>query len=243
MNYKIVIAYDGTTFGGWQVQPNAPTIQAKIEEKLLILFKRPITIVGSGRTDAGVHALGQVAHFHFDGPLFPLHFLRSMNALLPQEIRLLSVESVPDEFHARFSAKGKIYHYHLAIDPIVLPFNRLYCYHPRGRLDIERMKRAAPYFIGTHDFTTFANTGGDNERPIKTIWRLDLVDEPGGVRFEFEGDGFLYKMVRNIVGTLIACGHSKVDPDEIPSLLLAKNRQEAFAAAPPQGLFLVKVLY
>ncbi len=243
MNYKICIAYDGTNYGGWQIQPNRLTIQELLEEKLAILLKKPTKVTGSGRTDAGVHAMAQVANFHHEGPLFPKLFLRSMNALLPPDIRILSIDEVEDSFHARFSAKGKAYHYHLSLTPTILPFVRNFRYHPRGKLDIKKMTEAAPLFIGKHDFTSFANVGSSSENPIKTLRRLDLVQEGDDLILQFEGDGFLYKMVRNIVGALIQVGRGKLEPEEIKQILAAKDRTRASQAAPPQGLFLFRVEY
>lgn len=245
-NYKLTIAYDGTRFSGWQIQPNSISIQEKLEEVLKILTKEEVKVTGSGRTDSGVHARGQVANFKTSKTLDPYKLRASLNGLLPYDIRVLEVEDVPLDFHARFSAKAKCYHYHLCLERVQLPFHRLYTWHVRQPLDLARLKEAAKHFIGEHDFTSFANEaheGSAAKNPVRDLYRLDVVEEDGGVRLEFEGSGFLYKMVRNIVGTLHEVAVGKIDIDVIPSIFEAKDRKQAGAAAPPQGLFLNSVSY
>lgn len=245
-NYKLTIAYDGTKYSGWQIQENALGIQPIIQEKIRIVLKEDIKLIGSGRTDAGVHALGQVAHFKCEKPVDSFKLLRSLNGMLPPEIRVHSCAQVPLDFHAQHSAKGKIYHYHLYLDEVMDPFIRLYRWHVRGRIDLEKLKDAAKKFLGTHDFTSFTNEadeGSAAKDPVRTIFRLDLVPEKGGIRLEFEGDGFLYKMVRNIVGTLIEVARGKRSVESIDELFAAKDRRQAGMAAPPQGLFLIQVHY
>lgn len=245
-NYKLTIAYDGTEYCGWQVQPNGISIQQLIQEKISILLRNATTIIGSGRTDAGVHALGQIAHFH-SAPILNLYrFHGSLNALLPPDIRILHIEEVPSSFHAQYSPIGKTYHYRLHLDHVQDPFKRLYSLHVREKIDLKNLKEAASLFLGTHDFTSFANEahlGSASRDPIRTLKRLDAIEELGGIRLEFEGDGFLYKMVRNIVGTLLEIGAGKRSKDEVITILEAKDRKVAGQAAPPHGLFLVKVEY
>lgn len=246
MRYKLVIAYDGTKYCGWQVQNNAQSIQCLIQKALETVLRHSIDLTGSGRTDAGVHASGQTAHFDTAVSIEPSRLRISINALLPKDIRILEIHSVPDDFHARYSAQSKIYHYHLHLERISDPFNRLYRYQISSPIDLERLKRAASFFIGTHDFTSFANQkehGTAAHDPIRTLKRLDIVEQKGGLRLEFEGDGFLYKMVRNITGTLLDAGSSKIDPDEIPRIFAAKDRRKAGPAVPPHGLFLMQVIY
>lgn len=244
-NYKMVIAYDGTKYHGWQIQPNGLSIQQIIEEKLSIILRESVKIVGSGRTDAGVHALGQVAHFHADSvQLFKA--MGSLNGLLPEDVRILALEEATSDFHAQYSAKGKIYRYHLFLDRVMNPFKRLYSWHVRASFCQKQLQEAIQFFLGEHDFTTFANeahSGVAAYDPIRTIKRIDILPEEGGVCLEFEADGFLYKMVRNIVGTLVEISLGKMPPSAIPFLLAKKDRREAGMAAPPQGLFLFKVLY
>jgi tRNA pseudouridine38-40 synthase len=244
--YLITIAYDGTNYSGWQNQPNGVSIQSLIEQALSTIVRSSTAIVASGRTDAGVHARAQVAHFETEQPLNISTLLRSLNGLLPPDIRILQVEEAPEEFHARFTALSKEYHYHIHLNPVLDPFKRLYAYHYHAPLDIDLMEAAAKYFVGTHDFTSFANSateGSAGKDPVRTITRLDICLEPGGIRLEFEGDGFLYKMVRNITGTLLDVARGKLSLDEIPRIFAAKDRSKASPAAPSRGLFLIKVNY
>lgn len=243
--YRMLIAYDGTNYGGWQVQPNATTIQETIQAVMKQILQEDCWITGSGRTDAGVHALGQVAHFDLSKAIDSKKLQISMNSLLPEDIRILSLEETEPDFHARYSAKKKIYHYHITIG-VRHPFKRHYSTHFPYSLDIDLMKEASKHFIGTHDFTSFANeasAGSAAKNAVRTIDRIDIVPEEQGIRLEFEGNGFLYKMVRNIVGTLIEVAAARRSIEEIPLILKAKDRRKAGKAAPGHGLFLVKVDY
>ncbi len=244
--YKIVIAYDGTNYGGWQVQKNAVSIQSLIERSLSRILRAKTSLCGSGRTDAGVHSLGQTAHFVTEASIPPSRILFSLNGLLPPDIRILSIERVPLEFHARYSATSKVYHYHLHLDSVPDPFKHLYSYHVPHPVDIELLKQIVKFFIGTHDFSSFANEGHQGSaarNAVRTIDRIDIVEEPGGVRLEFEGNGFLYKMVRNIVGTLLDVCAGKIPKEAIPAIFAAKDRRKAGRAAPPHGLYLMEVKY
>jgi tRNA pseudouridine38-40 synthase len=245
--YKLTLAYDGTPYSGWQIQPNAPSIQQHLQEAIkTLLGGEVVSVIGSGRTDAGVHALAQVAHFKTT-QLFDLHrLILALNGLLPRAIRIKTVERAPLHFHSQYSAIGKEYHYHLYLDRIMDPFRRLYCWHVLRRLDLGLLAQAATLFVGTHDFTSFANephAGSVARNPVRTLYRLDVHPSPGGVRLEFEGNGFLYKMVRNIVGTLVDVAAHKRSLEEIVALFEVKDRRQAGRAAPPQGLFLVRVDY
>lgn len=240
MRYKLIISYDGTNYCGWQVQSNGTSIQTLVQKALETSLRHPLDLTGSGRTDAGVHARGQTAHFDTPVSFSPNRLLISLNALLPPDIRILRIDPTETTFHARYSAKSKIYHYHLnrAMDP----FSRLYSHRVPGPCDLDLLKAAAAQFIGTHDFTSFANVKDiPNTDTIRTIHRLDIVEHKNGIRLEFEGDGFLYKMVRNITGTLLDIASGK--PKDIPAILAAKDRRQAGQAAPPQGLFLMEVVY
>lgn len=246
MKYKLLIAYDGTHYGGWQRQSNSPCIQAFIEDVLKRILQKPITLIGSGRTDAGVHALAQVAHFSCDAAIPLEKTLASLNALLPADIRILSLEPVSDSFHARYSATGKIYHYRLHLGATIDPFKRRYAYHVPHSVDTQLLKKAATYFVGTHDFSAFANKasqGSAANNAVRTLFRLDIVEEEGGLRLEFEGNGFLYKMVRNIVGTLLDVCANKIALHNIPELIQLKDRKKTGRAAPPHGLHLIAVYY
>jgi tRNA pseudouridine38-40 synthase len=242
--YRMRIAYDGTCYSGWQIQPNSISIQGLIEEALHTLLKNPIRIVGAGRTDAGVHALGQVAHFSFPSLLNCHQILYGLNGILPNDIRIKELAPVTNSFHAQYSALSKEYHYHIWLDKTVDPFWRLYRHHVYdSRFSLSLLIEAAAQFVGTHDFATFANIGGNVISTVRTITRLDTIEQEGGIRLEFEGDGFLYKMVRNIVGTLLEVATKRRDLLQIPSLLQVKDRRKAGMAAPARGLFLIKINY
>lgn len=244
--YKMTIAYDGTSYSGWQVQPNASSIQQLIEDVLKIVLRNEVRVIGSGRTDAGVHAYGQVAHFKHTELLDVGRLLFSLNGMLPPAIRIKSMELVPLHFHAQYSAIGKEYHYHLYLDRVMDPFRRLYCWHIHRRVEVDLFIKAAPYFLGTHNFTSFANeayAGSASRDPVRTLHRLDVKPEEGGLRLEFEGDGFLYKMVRNIVGTLVDVASHRLTLEDIPLIFQAKDRRKASKAAPAHGLFLMRVMY
>lgn len=244
--YFLTIAYDGTRYGGWQVQHNALSIQGTIQLVLQTILQMPIALSGSGRTDAGVHALEQTAHFTLKKWIDLDKTFASVNRLLPADIRILSLSRAPADFHARYSATSKIYHYHLHLDAIADPFKRLYAYQPHHKVDLNLLKKCAAYFVGTHDFTSFshqAHQGSAAHDPVRELYRLEVKDEPGGVRLEFEGNGFLYKMVRNIVGTLLDVCSGKIEEGDIQKIMAAKDRRLAGKTAPPEGLFLVKVHY
>jgi len=244
--YKMILAYDGLNYCGWQIQPNGNSIQAELEKALTTLCKTPVKVIGSGRTDAGVHALGQVAHFSLPAPEDLRKLLYGLNGLLPHDIRVKTLTVAPADFHARFQVKKKIYHYHLHCEPFHEPSKRLYSYHIKYTLDLQKLKEAIPYFVGTHNFKAFANEnekGSAKHAPTKTLYALRLQEEPGGYRLEFEGNGFLYKMVRNIVGALLACATHEMTPESIPELFRSKIRPQTLRSAPPHGLFLVQVEY
>lgn len=245
--YKLQLAYDGTNYSGWQIQPNATTIQQHLQDALSIfLGGDKVSVVGAGRTDAGVHALAQVAHFKLENRIDPNRLFLALNGLLPRDIRVKKVEDVPLEFHSQYSAIGKEYHYHLYLNRVMDPFSRFYAWHLLRKLNIPSLVKGAKLFVGKHDFTSFANepTGGAvAKNPVRTIYRLDVIPTDGGVRLEFEGNGFLYKMVRNIVGTLVDVASGRLTVDDIAAIFEAKDRRQGGQAAPPQGLFLVRVDY
>ncbi len=245
--YKITISYDGTHYPGWQIQPHVISIQEHIQNALGILLKKELVkVIGASRTDAGVHAHEQVAHFEVDSSLNEEKIVYSLNGILPPDIRILKIEPVSNIFHARFSALSKVYHYHLHLEKSMIPFQRNYCYHVRKKIDLQLLQKAATLFLGTHDFTSFANEankGSAKNKPIKTLKRLDIIEQKGGVRLEFEADGFLYKMVRTIVGTLLEIASGSLTIEEIETIFQAKDRKKAGPAAPPQGLFLTSINY
>ena len=244
--YKLTIAYEGTQYCGWQVQPNGPTIQEILQERLAIILRHPAEVTGAGRTDAGVHAAGQVAHFDHNNELELYTFLAAINGLLPKDIRVKSAEQVPADFHARHDAVSKVYHYHLHLGPVYDPFTRLYSWHVTGKLDLHVLREGAALLLGTHDFTSFANeprAGGVSRNPIRTLKRLDIIPVEGGIRLEFESKSFMYKMVRNLTGTLVEAALGKWSLREVAAMLDAKDRRRAGRAAPAQGLFLMRVDY
>lgn len=244
---RLTLAYEGTSFSGWQIQPNGVSIQFLIEQALATLLRTKVRLIGSSRTDAGVHAFGQVAHFRHEQPIDPLKLLHALNSLLPVTIRILDVTPAAPNFHAQHHALGKIYHYTLQLPPILNPFSARYALQLYGAIDLALIEQACPFFVGTHDFTSFANEahrGSAQKDPVRTLSRLQLVScGENSWRLEFEGNGFLYKMVRNITGTLLEIGQKKRTPESIPALLAARNRRLAAMAAPAHGLALIKVFY
>lgn len=244
--YKMAIAYDGTSYSGWQKQLNAVSIQEIIEKCLRIVLREPVSIIGAGRTDAGVHAAEQIAHFSSARPVDARRLAHALNAILPHDIRILNLNETAQAFHAQRSSKGKIYHYHIWTDPVLSPFVRPYRTHIRIKFDKLLLASILKQFLGTHDFTSFANSaheGAAAKDAIRTIWRIDICEQEGGFRIEFEGEGFLYKMIRNMVGTALDLASQTRDFSSISSILAARDRRLAGQAAPPQGLILMKVLY
>jgi len=203
-------------------------------------------VTGSGRTDAGVHALGQVAHFKTEQELDLYVFTHALNRLLPLDIRVLSIEPAVPEFHARYSAISKEYHYHLFLDPVLDPFQRHRVWQIQRSLSTELLSDACQILVGTHDFTSFSNEsnrGAAAKGAVRTMKRIDMISEPGGVRLELEANGFLYKMVRNIVGTAVEVAIGKHSVEEMRDILAVRDRQQAGKTAPAQGLCLVRVGY
>jgi tRNA pseudouridine38-40 synthase len=251
-NIRLVLAYDGTDFHGWQRQPQAPTIQEELETRIAKITGQPATLYGSGRTDAGVHAAGQVANFRTECPIPCASLVKALNDTLPVAIRVRKAEEVPAGFHARYSAKAKTYRYRILQAPFCPPHLARYVYHHLYPLDGRRMARAARLLEGEHDFTSFA--GSDPTRKKKELRRDSNVrvvfdsrirarKELQMMVYEIRGSGFLHHMVRNIVGTLLEIGSGKLSPEDIPAILAARDRGKAGPTAPPSGLWLVKVEY
>jgi tRNA pseudouridine38-40 synthase len=244
--YRIVVAYDGTSFSGWQVQIHDLSIQGLIEKALHTITHEEARVIGAGRTDAGVHALGQVAHCRLQKEVEIGALKKALNGLLPPAIRILEVSHAPEQFHAQRSAIGKEYHYHMCLKEVVLPFERPYVWHFRRHIDFDILDNAARCFVGEHDFLAFANAPGRGcakKTSVRIIRRIDVIRTESGLRLEFEGNGFLYKMIRNITGMLISIASSKRKIHEIEEVFASKNRTLAEPAAPAQGLFLMRVLY
>jgi len=242
--FRITVAYDGTSYGGWQIQPNANTIQAELQAVLKRLGGSDVLVHGSGRTDAGVHARGQVAHFDFPSPFAPDALVRAMNACLPPDIRVKDAAIVPDDFHARKSAIGKEYRYYIWNAPVMLPTARLYHLHEYESLDTARMQEAAGFLIGQHDFAAFsANPNRFVETTVRTIQSLTVSRADEQIMIAVCGDGFLYKMVRSLAGWLIRVGRGEVPPEQTAAILASCDRTARVPTAPPQGLFLWQVEY
>src|SRR5881392_1768280 len=247
-HFKLTIAYDGTDFHGWQMQGNKPTIQGEIVNVLQRLTQEKIFLHGAGRTDAGVHALGQVASFKTQSGLSAQEFQRALNALLPQAIRIVGAEEVGPDFHARWSARRKTYRYRLYRGKVVPPMLWRYVLHYPFPLDEEKMRDAATRFVGSHDFASFAASTGseedDKERStIREIYSTGLVrtadDEE--LVFTVRGRSFLRYMVRKMVGTLLDVGRGRLAPDDIDRLFELRDRSKSGPTVPPQGLCMVKV--
>lgn len=245
---RLTISYDGSAFSGWQRQKNALSVQEVIENHLETLVQSPVTLTGASRTDAGVHAKMQVAHCHLLRSPLPLDQLQiSLNRLLPSSIRIIDLQNTSPSFHAQYSAKQKVYHYKVNFSPIHSPFEQKDRLHYPYPISLSEIKRALPYFIGEKNFQSFSNDcrrGAALTSPIKTLTKVDLLDE-GKFRytFIFEGNGFLYKMVRNIVGTLLDIGRGKIPPKSIPDIFAAKDRRTAGKTAPSHGLTLMNIIY
>lgn len=248
VNYKLLIQYDGTDLHGWQVQENDRTVQGELERVIATLEDAPVKVIGSGRTDAGVHAEGQVANVRLDRPMAPERLLAAINGNLWRDIRVMNAERAPDDFHARYSAKGKTYLYRIVNAPVMSPFWRRYALHEYRPLDIAKMNEAARLFLGEHDWTTFASAQSEGESRVREIF--DCVfeskwDRSGGsvIEFYISGSGFLRYMVRSIVGTLLEVGRGERDAASIQEAILARDRTASGRTAPPQGLTLLKVDY
>ncbi|MCP9456187.1 MAG: tRNA pseudouridine(38-40) synthase TruA [Nitrospira sp.] len=240
---KLTLEYDGSSYAGWQRQPNRPTIQEAVETAIERVTQTTVSVIGAGRTDAGVHALGQVASFRIERHLPPHNWVRALNAYLPDSITVLAAELMPDTFHARYSAVGKLYEYRIFNRPERPALNRLFCWHIRKPLDEVDMCRAAARLIGEHDFSSFQTQPTNNDDPVCRLRRLAVIREGHHLRIEAYADRFLKQMVRSIVGTLVEVGLGKRPPEAVESILNARDRSSAGKTAPPNGLFLVRVDY
>jgi tRNA pseudouridine38-40 synthase len=240
-NIKLTLSYDGTDFRGWQRQPGLRTIQQTLEDAIFALTQARQTTIASSRTDAGVHALGQVAHFHTASRHRPEIMLRALNALLTRDLRVLEVREMPQSFHATLDATSKRYRYVIDDGPVASPFHLRYSWQVLRRLDIEAMNRAGAVLVGRHDFRSFETDWPNRTSSVRTIKELVVTRSDDLVRLEVEADGFLYNMVRAIAGTLSWVGSGKRPESWVSDVLRAENRVEAGPTAPPRGLFLVNV--
>lgn len=241
------VAYDGTGYCGWQRQPNGRTVEDALNLALARLLKEEIQVIGASRTDSGVHAYGNVAVFDTESRIPAEKLSYAVNQGLPDDIRVVSSFEVPLDFHPRHTDSQKTYEYHIRVSDIPFPTNRLYAHSIHGKLDVEKMREAAVYIIGEHDFTSFCSVDTQVEDKVRTVYTLDVTEkrEPDGseIVIHIEGSGFLYNMVRIIAGTLIQAGQGRIRPEEVKDIIEAKDRKKAGPTAPAKGLFLVKIDY
>ncbi len=240
---KLILEYDGTTYAGWQRQLNQPTIQEAVETAIEGITQTKVPVIAAGRTDAGVHAFGQVASFRINRDMTPREWTRALNAHLPETIAVRSAAIMPDTFHARHAAKGKLYEYRILNRPDRPAVDRHFCWHIYKPLDDAAMNQAAMVLIGSHDFSSFETQPTENDDPVCRLQRLTVFRQGDQLRIEAYADRFLKQMVRSIVGTLVEIGLGKRPPHSLTHILSARDRSAAGKTAPPQGLFLVRVDY
>ena len=236
----LTVAYDGTNYCGWQIQPNGITIEAVLNEKLSELLKEDISVIGASRTDSGVHALCNVAVFDTGSPIPGGKISYALNQYLPEDIRIVDSKEVSSDFHPRHCESRKTYEYHIVNAPFPNPMKRLYCHYTYLQCDVEAMREAAAYFIGEHDFKSFCTVGAQVESTVRTITDLQVFCMEDEIVIRVTGTGFLYNMVRIIAGTLLDVGYGSRKASDIPAVLAAKDRQAAGPTAPAKGLRLVK---
>ncbi|TCQ01607.1 tRNA pseudouridine38-40 synthase [Serpentinicella alkaliphila] len=239
----IEIEYDGTNYSGWQIQPNARSVQEEIMKALKKITNEEIKLNAAGRTDAGVHAKGQVANFYLNASIPTNRIVPALNSNLAQDITVLNAKEVPLDFHARYSAESKKYLYNIYNSSTRSSLFRNYSYHVTNKLSISKMENAAKKLIGTHDFKAFMSSGSSVQDTVRTIYTIKIDKHNNNICLSFHGNGFLYNMVRIIVGTLVEIGTDKRPIEDIEQILLSKDRRKAGHTAPPQGLILEKVYY
>jgi tRNA pseudouridine38-40 synthase len=243
-NIRLLIAYDGTGYQGWQRQKDSPTVQGTIEEILNRLTQQKVTLFGAGRTDAGVHAWGQVANFRTNSNLTIVKLESALNALLPRDILIRQIQEVSPTFHARYSSQAKIYDYVFWNQRRPMPFFRNYVWFLREPIDLDLVKEGLSLLVGEHDFSSFESQGSEVSHAVRTIYQASLSSVPwAGCRLRFKANGFLRHMVRNMVGVVIRVGLNRITLKELEAVIQAKDRSRAGEMAPPHGLFLRKVIY
>lgn len=240
---KLTIAYDGTNYCGWQVQPNGITIEEVINKELSKLTGESIQVIGASRTDSGVHAKGNVAVFDTETTIPAEKLSMALNQRLPEDIVIVKSEEVPLDFHPRYCNCSKTYEYHIINTRIPIPTERLTHYFVSYSLDFDKMRQAASYLVGEHDFASFCNIKSEVENTVRTITALDILTEGNRVTIRITGNGFLYNMVRIIVGTLIRVGRGFYEPEKVKEILEAKDRKAAGVTAPAHGLMLMEIQY
>lgn len=243
-NIKLIIEYDGKNFAGWQSQPDKISVQSEIEKAIKEVTGENVDLTASGRTDAGVHALGQVANFHTESKIDVNKIPYALNAKLPKSIVIKSAEEVDERFHSRYLCKGKTYRYIINNNEFPSALERYREFHIAQKLDVEKMKKALKYFEGTHDFKGFKSSGGSEKKTtVRTLTKLELKEKDGIIKIELSGDGFLYNMVRIIVGTIVDVGLGKIKLEDLEVIINSKDRTKAGRTLPPHGLYLVEVRY
>lgn len=240
---KLTIAYDGTNYCGWQVQPNGITVEEVVNKALKKLTGEDIQVIGASRTDSGVHALGNVAVFDTHTTIPPERISYALNQRLPEDIVIVKSEEVAEDFHPRYCDCSKTYEYHILNMRIPIPTKRLKNYFVSYDLDVEKMRKAAGYLIGEHDFVSFCNVRTDVEDTVRTVTELEILKDGEEITIRISGNGFLYNMVRIIVGTLIRVGRGFYEPEKVKEILEAKDRKAAGVTAPPHGLILAEIRY
>lgn len=243
-NYMIKVEYDGTRYKGWQVQKSTKdTIQGKLQSILESMCGHEVMVIGSGRTDAGVHAKGQVANFHMEDEYSMEYIFEYINKYLPQDIAVTHIQKVNERFHSRYNAISKTYMYRIHTGNVSNVFERKYVYDYDMELDVDKMKKAAKYLIGTHNFKAFCGNKKMKKSTVRTIYSIEIVKLPGEIQIKYKGDGFLQNMIRIMTGTLIEIGDGRRNPEEIIEILESKERSQAGYTVPPQGLILEQVEY
>ncbi|MDE0160092.1 MAG: tRNA pseudouridine(38-40) synthase TruA [Candidatus Dadabacteria bacterium] len=243
-NVKIIIEYDGTDYHGWQCQANLPTVQETIEDAIRKITRENVKITGSGRTDAGVHAIGQVANFSIETQMDPETLQKALNSTLPRDISIIKTQEVPDSFHAQFSSRSKVYEYRILNRPHPPALQRNRVWHIQEKLDTKKMREAATYLEGTHDFSVFATADITVKTTVRTVKRVHVrKTRERIILVEIEADGFLKRMVRMITGTLVETGRGKLSPEGFGQILAEGQKTKNVFTAPPSGLFLKKVIY
>ena len=243
MRILIRVSYDGTAYSGWQIQPNATTVEGTLRQAVCSLFGADIELIGASRTDAGVHALGNVAVFDADTRIPAPKIAYALNARLPDDIRVWQSIQVEDGWHPRHNDCVKTYEYSIYNDTFENPKKRLYSHFYYGNLDVDMMREAAAYFIGEHDFSAFCSAGSQVADKVRTIYSLDVIQDGREIVLRVKGNGFLYNMVRIIAGTLIKAGTGDIRPQDIPGIIESRDRQLAGPTAPARGLTLVEIDY
>lgn len=246
--FRLDLAYDGTDFEGWQNQvrdgvEDGRTVQSEVEKALSVILKTPMAIVGAGRTDAGVHARSQTAHFDAETRMEGPHFVRALNSFLPPDIRAVGCGAVEPDFHARFSALARVYHYHIVVGQSLMPWEARYCHRVHELPSLSTLNSMAAVLYGEQDFTSFSHAKDPNRSRHRFIYHASFFPRGDRVVFQIAGNAFLWRMVRSLVGTILDLGHRGLGAAEFAAILHARDRRQAGPTAPGQGLYLQKVIY